>query len=101
MGSRQNHHPTDLCGLTRLKFSNETHNAPKLHGLRHAYAQRRYFELTKQYDAQHTGWQSPINGGKDTSLLNQQERDIDRRVRAIISRELGHSRIAIVKIYCG
>ena len=71
----------------------------KLHGLRHAYAQRRYFELTKKYDTQGKGWQSPMNGGPDTSLFNQQEMRVDRKVRGIISRELGHSRISIVKIY--
>lgn len=73
----------------------------KLHGLRHAYAQRRYFELTKQFDPRQEGWQPPINGGKKTNLLNPQERSIDSKVRAILSRELGHSRIAITKIYCG
>lgn len=71
----------------------------KLHGLRHAYAQRRYFELTKKYDPQGKGWQSPSNEGPDTSMFNQQEKRIDRKVRGIISRELGHSRISIVKTY--
>ena len=73
----------------------------KLHGLRHAYAQRRYFELTKQFDPQGKGWQSPINGGPATKALNQSERKIDRKVRGQISRELGHSRITITKIYIG
>lgn len=87
--------------LRHYQSQTELMGIHKLHGLRHAYAQRRYFELTKQFDPQHKGWQSPINGGKDTSELNQQERKVDRKARAIISRELGHSRISIVKIYCG
>lgn len=63
----------------------------KLHGLRHAYAQHRYKELT--------GWDCPKNNGPKT--LSAAQKVIDTQVRFIISNEMGHSRKAIVKIYCG
>ncbi|MDP3560354.1 MAG: integrase domain-containing protein [Legionellaceae bacterium] len=66
----------------------------KLHGLRHAYAQRRYKELTK-------GLPCPFEGGKAYNKMNAFEKTIDRKARQIISRELGHSRIQITKIYLG
>lgn len=74
----------------------------KCHGLRHAYAQRRYCELTKQFDQKNnTGLTCPIDGGLSSRKLKGLERQWDRRAREIISRELGHSRIAITKIYLG
>lgn len=73
----------------------------RCHGLRHAYAQRRYHELTKQFDKQGKGWQCPLAGGKSKSELNTYQKAIDHRARKILSLELGHSRIAITKIYCG
>ena len=71
----------------------------KLHGLRHAYAQRRYHELTKQLDPSGKGLICPIAGGKPTKLLTRDEKIIDRRAREKLSRILGHSRVAITKIY--
>ncbi|WP_405240368.1 phage integrase N-terminal domain-containing protein [Lentisalinibacter orientalis] len=65
----------------------------RMHGLRHAYAQRRYRELT--------GWDAPAAGGPRSQALSREERRIDREARAIISRELGHEREQIVGIYCG
>lgn len=73
----------------------------KLHGLRHAYAQRRYTELTKEFDSLKIGLICPIAGGKPTKELNHEEKKIDRRARSIISRELGHSRLNITKTYLG
>lgn len=73
----------------------------KLHGLRHAYAQNRYYELTRSFDPHQNGWRCPIAGGSSRKSLNTYQRTIDHKVRQIISLELGHSRIAIVKIYCG
>ncbi|HAU0120862.1 TPA: integrase [Legionella pneumophila] len=87
--------------LRHYQSQTELMGIHKLHGLRHAYAQRWYFELTKQFDPQGKGWQSPINGGPPTKQLNQQEMKIDRKVRGIISRQLGHSRISILRVYCG
>ncbi|HGF0738859.1 integrase domain-containing protein [Legionella pneumophila] len=87
--------------LRHYQSQTELMGIHKLHGLRHAFAQRQYFELTKQFDPNGKGWQSPINGGPPRKQLNQQEKQIDRKVRGIISRQLGHSRISILKIYCG
>ncbi len=65
----------------------------KLHGLRHAYAQSRYQELT--------GWQCPAKGGPGSDHLTPREKEIDRLARLRISKELGHERIQIVAVYLG
>jgi hypothetical protein len=65
----------------------------KMHGLRHAYAQQRYEELT--------GWKSPAAGGPPSKLLAGDQRDRDREARNIISRELGHERHQVVSVYLG
>ena len=72
----------------------------KLHGLRHAYAQRRYQELTAYFDKNKKGLLAPIAGGKTYKELTQIEKEIDRRARHIIVRELGHARLSILRIYC-
>ena len=63
------------------------------HGLRHAYAQRRYEELT--------GWKSPLAGGPNRSALSKDERVLDEKARGLISRELGHDRTSITRTYLG
>jgi hypothetical protein len=65
----------------------------KMHGLRHAYAQQRYRELT--------GWSCPIVGGPKTQRLSPNDRRIDKAARLTISRELGHVREEILSIYIG
>jgi site-specific recombinase XerC len=65
----------------------------KLHGLRHAYAQMRYLELT--------GWNAPSAGGPASASLEASVRQIDRDVRMVISRELGHEREQITAVYLG
>jgi len=65
----------------------------KMHGLRHAYAQGRYEELT--------GWKSPIAGGPISKSLTPEQRALDREVRLIISRELGHEREQVTAVYLG
>ena len=65
----------------------------KMHGLRHAYAQQRYEELT--------GWKPPAAGGPTRKSLNQGQRDRDSEVRLIISRELGHEREQVTAVYLG
>lgn len=76
-------------------YERHTANAglSKLHGLRHAYAQQRYEELT--------GWCSPAAGGPSTLALRPEQRRIDREVRFAISRELGHERMAVMAVYLG
>ncbi len=64
-----------------------------MHGLRHAYAQNRYEELT--------GWQSPAAGGPPSKFLDKGKRERDYQARLIISRELGHEREQITSVYLG
>ena len=64
----------------------------KMHGLRHAYAQNRYEELT--------GWKCPAAGGPSKKSLTPQQRDIDQAARLTISQELGHERAQIIVAYC-
>jgi len=65
----------------------------KLHGLRHAYAQQRYRELT--------GWESPVTGGPRAKQLTPEMKAADLAARLTISEELGHSREAITAVYLG
>jgi len=65
----------------------------KPHGLRHAYAQRRYKELT--------GWKAPVAGGPASKSLTSEQRALDKGARETISQELGHSREQISATYLG
>jgi hypothetical protein len=65
----------------------------KMHGLRHAYAQARYHEIT--------GWSAPVAGGPKRANLDAKAKDLDNHARQIISRELGHERREIVAVYLG
>lgn len=76
-------------------YERHTANAglSKMHGLRHAYAQQRYLEIT--------GWPSPHAGGPGKEALTPEQRQIDFRARLTISCELGHSREQITAVYLG
>jgi hypothetical protein len=65
----------------------------KMHGLRHAYAQDRFLELT--------GFASPAAGGPHAADLTPVQREADYDARCLISEELGHSREAITAAYLG
>lgn len=65
----------------------------KLHGLRHAYAQARYLDLT--------GRAAPAAGGKTSQELTAEEKAVDRAARLQISEELGHEREQITAVYLG
>jgi len=65
----------------------------QLHGLRHGYAQRRYFELTELV--------CPVAGGLSSKDLNPAKRALDHEARVIISSELGHARVEIAAVYLG
>ena len=65
----------------------------QLHGLRHGYAQRRYFELTELV--------CPVAGGLPSKDLNPVQRALDHEARKTISSELGHAREAISAVYLG
>ena len=79
----------------RRKYDTEVQHAglAKMHGLRHAYAQERYQELT--------GWPAPAAGGPGGRQLTPAQREQDRAARLTISAELGHVREAITTVYLG
>lgn len=63
------------------------------HGLRHAYAQERYRQLT--------GWLAPKAGGPTSRQLTPEAKEIDQQARLTISKELGHEREQITVAYLG
>jgi integrase len=76
-------------------YERHTANAglSKMHGLRHAYAQQRYLELT--------GWPSPHGGGPSKKDLTPAQEQADQQARLAISKELGHVREQITAVYLG
>jgi integrase len=76
-------------------FERETRKAgiSRTHGLRHAYAQRRYQELT--------GWAAPHAGGPKSKALSLEQKALDHTARLTISAELGHEREQITAVYLG
>ena len=88
--------PTERSYIQHLRvYVRQIMNAglSKMHGLRHAYAQERYLELT--------GWSCPLAGGPKTQRLSPNDRRIDTAARLTISRELGHVREEVLSIYIG
>ncbi len=88
--------PHDLKYIQQLKrFEDHTSKAGihHVHGMRHAYAQQRYLELT--------GRPAPAAGGKTSRELSPAEKAQDRDARLTISSELGHEREQITAIYLG
>ncbi|MCY4093772.1 MAG: integrase domain-containing protein [Gammaproteobacteria bacterium] len=79
--------------LRRYDYHVEKAGLNNLHGLRHGYAQRRYLRLT--------GWYPPSGGGPKFSELTKTQQEIDQEVRLKVSRELGHNRIEITRVYLG
>ena len=88
--------PPHLKYIQQLRhYERQLRNAGllKLHGLRHAYAQRRYEELTD--------WKAPAAGGPAAKSLTSDQRALDRGAREALARELGHEREAISAVYLG
>ncbi len=88
--------PAQLNYVQQLhRYERQLRNAglSKFHGLRHAYAQQRYLELT--------GWKAPVAGGPASDSLTTDQRTLDKKARAVISQELGHNREAISAVYLG
>lgn len=85
--------PKEFYKTHLATFERETAKAGigQSHGLRHFYAQQRYYELT--------GWQCPAVGGVRELMPN--EKELDRQVRLQISSELGHGRLQITGVYLG
>ena len=88
--------PPDRTYIQQLRVY-EGHTAraglSKLHGLRHAYAQQRYFDLT--------GRPCPAAGGLCSGDLTPHQKSQDTAARLAISLELGHEREAVTAIYLG
>lgn len=88
--------PTNLTYVQQLhRYEDQTAKAGlcKMHGLRHAFAQLRYLELT--------GRLAPAAGGKTSKQLTAEEKALDRQARLILSEELGHEREQITAVYLG
>jgi integrase len=79
--------------LDRFKHQCSRAGIHGVHGLRHAYAQARYAELT--------GWRCPAQGGPTSRQLSPEQKVVDRAARLEISRELGHEREQVTAIYLG
>jgi hypothetical protein len=88
--------PVDMNYVQQLRvYERLTANAglSKMHGLRHAYAQARYEELT--------GWKAPAAGGPVSKSLSPGQKVMDRHARTTVSHELGHIRLQISGVYLG
>jgi integrase len=88
--------PADMSYVEQLRrFAYQCKKAgiDHVHGLRHHYAQRRYFELT--------GQRCPAAGGPCSKQLTPDQKKLDREARLTISEELGHEREQITAIYLG
>ena len=79
--------------LYRFKAQTTRAGIDRVHGLRHAYAQARYEQLT--------GWKAPAAGGPSSKDLSPEQKLADRNARLTISRELGHEREQITAVYLG
>lgn len=79
--------------LRKYQYQTAKAGFDKLHGLRHAYAQRKYEALT--------GWPAPVKGGPRQFELGEEERARDKQARLEIAKELGHRRRQITNVYLG
>jgi hypothetical protein len=78
--------------LRRYEYACSKVGLHKPHGLRHAYAQDRYTELS--------GLEPPVNR-EDAVVLTADEREVDTASRLAVSQELGHNRVDVVGAYIG
>ena len=79
--------------LNRFRAQCDKAGIHGVHGLRHAYAQRRYAELT--------GRLCPSHGGSTSKQLTPADKLADQQARLKLSDELGHSREQVTSIYLG
>ncbi|MGS2724832.1 phage integrase N-terminal domain-containing protein [Porticoccus sp. GXU_MW_L64] len=92
-GSLIPRHLTYVQQMRRYEKQTAKAGFHKLHGLRHAYAQAKYMELT--------GWPAPVCGGPAKQQLVPEQQEIDRQTRLTVSKLLGHERIEITANYLG
>ena len=93
--------PKDKTNKEQIKlYENQAREAgfKNLHGLRHAYAQTRYATIVNEL-THGNGWRCPREGGLLKSEMSKEQKMIDLQARGMLTKELGHSRIGIVKIY--
>jgi site-specific recombinase XerC len=79
--------------LRRYEYECQHVGLHMMHGLRHAYAQARFLELT--------GFACPAAGGPGKLALTAPQREADYDARVMISAELGHGREQITTAYLG
>lgn len=79
--------------LNRYKHQTRAAGLGNAHGLRHAWAQFRYRQLT--------GWRCPAAGGPTVDRMTAEQTRTDRNARLQVSRELGHGRIDVADTYLG
>ncbi len=92
-GSLIPNHKSYRQHLATWEYQTRRAGLSKTHGLRHAYAQARYQELT--------GRKPPILGGMPSQALTGEQKAQDREARLQIAAELGHSRVSITNVYLG
>ena len=88
--------PSHLNYKQQMKrYEYQTHKAGwyNTHGLRHAYAQNRYQEITKL--------KCPLQGGPTYKMMSPSQREMVHLARLQISKELGHQRVSITTTYLG
>ena len=61
------------------------------HGLSHGFAQRVFKKIT--------GFDCPAKGGPIKKELNDEQRRLDKKARAIVSKLLGHERLSVTSVY--
>jgi hypothetical protein len=79
--------------LRRYEYWTRRVGLHKLHGLRHAYIQARYLDLT--------GFPCPVCGGPTHAAMTPAQQAIDADVLPFLSAELGHERVEVTALYLG
>jgi len=78
----------------------------KTHGARHAFAQSRYTQITKEILTRKNGMETdgflpPAKGGTRSKHMNPEDKAVDLEARKLLTEELGHGRVQIVANYLG
>jgi len=88
--------PRDLTYVQQMKRYENTCikiGLDRAHGLRHRYAQERYLTLT--------GFECAAVSGERVKSLSDADKAADKAARAVITKELGHSRLQVTAVYLG
>jgi hypothetical protein len=79
--------------LRRYEYWCKRVGLSRMHGLRHAYIQARYLELT--------GFPCAVGGGPTHTEMTPAQRALDADVLPFLSAELGHERVEVTALYLG